>query len=298
MSTYMSYNMKGKKEEFANWVSDISPEYTPFVSMLTKFPVKNTEFQWQVDELAAVNAANSFAEGSAADAIALSATTVISNFTQIMRKVVMVSDTANAVSSHGREKELFYQLKKAAKEIKRDQEAIFLSDQTKLSGIGGAAAKTAALGAQIDASLKLEIKADLSDFETQLFALTTLLYTEGAEPNIIMYSPVIAGAFADLQETATGSRQRIFENDKRFVKQVEVIIDPLGQEFKCVPNRWCPVGVAYILNMKDVSMAVLRAPKQEKLAKIGSAEKYMIEMETGLRLNNPKAAGVLTVATA
>lgn len=294
MTTYCTYSMKGIKEEFADWVSDISPEYTPFISMLTKFPVQNTTFNWQTDSLKAASSSHAFLEGSDAASVELAPTTVMTNVTQIMRKVVMVSDTAEAVSSYGREKELFYQLKKAAKELKRDNEAIFLLEaQDKVVGTSAAPAKTYSLGKMIDDSMKDvtggSAAADGSDFEQKLFEATAKLFKEGSEADLIMYHPGMAKFFAGLQEKS-GVRQRIFENDTRFVKQVEYIVDPLGQEFKCVPNRWCPKQIAYILNMKDVGMAVLRAPQQIKLAKTGSAQKYMIEQEVGLRLNNPKAA--------
>ena len=294
MSTYMSYEMAGIKEEFADWVSNISPEYTPFISMIKKIPVKNTHFQWQTDELAAVDINNANLEGSAAVSKTLKETTVQSSYTQIMRKVVMVSDTANAVSSHGREKELFYQLKKAASELKRDNETIFLLPAQ--VGVGHSAAGkalTTSLGQQIDPTMKKEA-VDEVDFEKELFALTAIGFIAGSEANIIMYNPSLAGLFAGLQEI--GNRKRIFENDKRFVKQVEYLVDPLGQGYKLIPNRFVPVKTAYIFNTNDIGMAVLRAPKQEKLAKKGSSEKYMIEQEVGLRLNNPKAAMMLTIA--
>lgn len=294
MATYQTYKMAGIKEDFADWVSNISPEYTPLISMIRKFPVHNTMFQWQWDKLSDINTGNAFAEASDAEDVDLTPTTVVQNYTQIMRKVVFVSDSANAVSSHGREKELFYQLKKAAKELKRDNEGIFLlADQKATPGAAGTARLTASFGTMIDATMKKtgELKEEL------LFETTALLYTEGADPSIIMYHPSKADFFASLQEKS-GTRMRIFENDKRFVKQVEYIVDPLGQELKCIPNRWMPKDVIYIFNPSDLGMAVLRAPKKVALAKSGSAEKFMIEQEVGLRLNNPKAAAMITAGAA
>lgn len=293
MSTYQTYEMAGIKEEFADWVSNISPEYTPLVSMIRKFPVQNTMFQWQWDALSDVDTSNAFAEASDATDVTLKPTTIVQNYTQIMRKVVFVSDSANAVASHGREKELFYQLKKAAKELKRDNEAIFLqAAQAATPGAAGTARKTGSLGTQIDASMKKTGKLD----EALLFATSAALYTEGADPSLIMFHPSKAEFFASLQEKS-GTRMRIFENDKRFVKQVEYIVDPLGQELKCLPNRWMPEDVIYILNPSDLGMAILRAPKKVPLAKTGSAEKFMIEQEVGLRLNNPKSAAMITVTS-
>ncbi|WXX18526.1 hypothetical protein TacPo2_71 [Pantoea bacteriophage TacPo2] len=292
MATYQTYAMAGIKEDFADWVSNISPEYTPLISMIRKFPVHNTMFQWQWDKLSDMKTNNAYAEASDADSVELTPTTVVQNYTQIMRKVVFVSDSANAVSSHGREKELFYQLKKAAKELKRDNEGIFLlAAQEGKAGAAGTPRLTSSFGQMIDASMKKtgELKEEL------LFETTALLYTEGADPTLIMYHPSKAEFFASLQEKS-GTRMRIFENDKRFVKQVEYIVDPLGQELKCIPNRWMPQDVIYIFNPSDLGMAVLRAPKKVALAKSGSAEKFMIEQEVGLRLNNPKAAAMITAS--
>ncbi|BAH15184.1 major capsid protein [Serratia phage KSP100] len=289
MAAYQTYTMAGIKEDFADWVSNISPEYTPLISMIRKFPVHNTMFQWQWDVLKDVDTENQHNEASDAKDVELTPTTVVQNYVQIMRKVVFVSDSANAVSSHGREKELFYQLKKAAKELKRDNEGIFLLKDR--AGDAGSATKprlTASFGSLIDASMKKT--ADLD--EATLFEMTAKLYTEGADPTLIMYHPSNANFFASLQEKS-GTRMRIFENDKRFVKQVEYIVDPLGQELKCIPNRWCPEDATYIFNPSDLGMAVLRAPKKVALAKSGSAEKYMIEQEVGFRLNNPKAAALI-----
>lgn len=301
MATYQTYAMAGIKEDFADWVSNISPEYTPLISMIRKFPVHNTMFQWQWDKLSDMKTDNAYEEASDAETVELTPTVIVQNYAQIMRKVVFVSDSANAVSSHGREKELFYQLKKAAKELKRDNEGIFLlADQKGVPGatgenpIGGPqpqknARLTSSLGHQISADMKKE--GELT--EELLFETTALLYTEGADPTLIMYHPSKADFFASLQEKS-GTRMRIFENDKRFVKQVEYIVDPLGQELKCIPNRWMPKDVIYIFNPSDLGMAVLRAPKKVALAKSGSAEKFMIEQEVGLRLNNPKSAAMIT----
>lgn len=301
-TVYHSYDMHGIKEEFANWVSNIDPVDVPFTSMISKFTVKNTTFNWQEDHLATNDATNAAVEGSDASNWTPTPTEVITNFTQIMRKVIMVSDTANAVSSHGREKELFYQLKKAAKEIKRDQETVFLlkdqakrADKGSTGSAGGSDANagrhTASLGNMIDDSMKATMA--VGEFEKGLFDLTEKLYTAGSDANIIMFHPSDASKFAALQEV-TDLRHRIFENSKEFVKQVNSITDPLGQTFKVMPNRWLPENTCYIFNPSDISTAVLRAPQQIRLNKTGSSEKYMIEQEVGLRLNNAKAAAVYT----
>ena len=46
-----SYDLNGKKLSFANWISNISPTDTPFISMTGKEGVTQTTFQWQTDVL-------------------------------------------------------------------------------------------------------------------------------------------------------------------------------------------------------------------------------------------------------
>ncbi|MFW3388590.1 UNVERIFIED_CONTAM: DUF5309 family protein, partial [Kocuria sp. CPCC 205274] len=83
----VSYELNGVKESFANWISNLSPTDTPFVSMTGKEAVKNKYFQWQEDQLAKYGP-NAFAEGSDAVAGTLKSTTVRQNVTQILRKTV------------------------------------------------------------------------------------------------------------------------------------------------------------------------------------------------------------------
>ncbi|MGL5014217.1 MAG: SU10 major capsid protein, partial [Bacteroidales bacterium] len=46
-----SYDLKGNKLSFANWISNISPTETPFCSMTGKEAINQTKFQWQTDIL-------------------------------------------------------------------------------------------------------------------------------------------------------------------------------------------------------------------------------------------------------
>lgn len=308
MATLTSYDLNGKKLSFANWISNLSPTDTPFVSMVGKEAVQQTLFQWQTDTLAAANGSNAVVEGAAAVDGTATNTTVKTNVTQILRKVVKVSDTANALANYGRGRELQYQMEKAGKEIKRDLEVILLSDQVKADGDASTARKTGAFQAQVAASgvadpdtgavVNKTTAASNVVTEAELFDLTYNLYLSGSSANIIMFHPKHASFFSSLQEKAggTGNRMRMFTNvDTEVNLHVSSLVDPLGQEFKLIPNRFMPQDVIYFFNPSDWTQMVLRAPSREKLAKDGSYEKWMIEMEVGLRHRNPYASGVLKV---
>lgn len=340
---FVSYDQNGKKLSFANWISVLSPQDTPFVSMTGKESINQTIFSWQTDALASVDANNAHVEGSRAEDGEMKPTVIKSNVTQILRKVVRVSDTANTTANYGRGRELMYQLEKKGKEIKRDLEKILLSGQARTDVLADqyltnsatdpatvglndthAARKTGAFqflcahggltGTNVNKTVDgpadpdtgaVTVKvaknasnpvANIGFDEADIFDMTLQLYTAGSEADIIMINPAHAAIFAKLQENSVGSRQRIFENTKQFIYEVNSITDPLGQSYKIVVNRWMPTDAVYFFRSSDWTQMVLRAPKRTELAKDGSYEKWMIEMEVGLRHRNPYASGVLFTA--
>lgn len=312
ITTFHSYDLKGKKLSFANWISNLSPLETPFSSMIGKEAINQTKFQWQTDVLPSVDKNNAQLEGSRAVDPALTSTTVHTNVTQILRKVVSVSDTANTIASYGRGRELQYQMEKAGKEIKRDLELAFLTQVAKVDGNantartfagfqGLVAAKNAA-DTDTGAVVHKETATSQTLTEKDLFDLTYNLYMANSKANVVMFHPKHAAFFAKLLETApvipgeTHSRIKMFKGkDTAFTQYVDTIIDPLGQRFALVPNRFMPEDALYFFNPADWTQMVFRAPSRTKLAKEGSFDKWMIEMEVGLRHRNPFASGVLKI---
>ncbi|MGL5012705.1 MAG: SU10 major capsid protein [Bacteroidales bacterium] len=307
MATLNSYDLNGKKLSFANWISNLSPVDVPFTSMTGKESIQQTLFQWQTDSLAKASK-NAIVEGDKATEDNMHSTLVKTNVTQILRKVVKVSDTADALANYGRGKELQYQMEKAGKEIKRDLEHAFLNNEGSVQGDSDTARSTAGFHAlvaglnQTDPSTGAVVhngtKTVNSLTEEDIFGMTYNLYLSGSDANIIMFHPKWASVFSGLQEKAApGNRQRIFENTPKFSVYVATLVDPLGREYKLVPNRWMPETKIYFFNPSDWTQMVLRAPQRTKLAKDGSYEKWMIEMEVGLRHRNPYASGVLEIFT-
>lgn len=309
MTTLKSYDLNGKKLSFANWISNLSPQDVPFTSMTGKESIDQTLFQWQTDSLSSAGD-NAQAEGGDARSWALKTTSIKSNITQILRKTVKVSDTANALANYGRGKELQYQMEKAGKEIKRDLELAFLTNHGSVqetatlgretAGFHGLVAPLGSACTETGAVVhKLTTAVGLS--EADLFDLTYNLYMAGSMADIIMFHPKHASFFSSLQEkTGTGAgaqatRERIFEDTPRFSVYVSTMVDPLGQEYKLLPNRWMPEESVFFFRASDWTQMILRAPQRVKLAKDGSYEKWMIEMEVGLRHRHPYASGILEI---
>lgn len=104
MAQFYSYDQVGKKEDVSDLISNISPTKVPFQTMIGTEKVTNTLFQWQEDSLRAVQV-NAAVEGFTASDATLSATTMRNNYTQILEKVIKVSETADAISTYGRARE-------------------------------------------------------------------------------------------------------------------------------------------------------------------------------------------------
>lgn len=309
-----SYDLKGTKLSFADWISNISPTETPFTSMTGKEAIKQTTFQWQTDVMPVVKKDNAQQEGSVPAMEDPTATTVQKNYTQIFRRAVSVSDTANAVAYYGRSKEIGYQMEKAGLEFKRDIEFALLNQTAE-----GAAAATGAQAGKTAGFQKLCATKDSADTDTtavttfdtkdtgvlaeaDLFKMTYNLYLANSKANIIMYHPKHAGVFSQLLSitgvgaTAGINRMKMFGSmDDEYNTEVDTIIDPLGQKYALVPNRYMPEKAVYFFNPSDWTQMVLRAPKKLQLDKVGSSEEWMIEAEIGLRHRNKHASGVLTI---
>lgn len=337
MAILTSYDLKGKKDSFANWISNLSPTDTFFCSVTKKEQVNNTLFQWQTAALAKASADNAQVESSNAVAGAINVTKVHSNVTQILRKAVEVTDTADALSNWGRGKELAYQMELSGKEIKRDLELILLGlnnagDTNKATGdagtkgdieddgtdakAAGKARKTRSFGNLVadisstasapnanhtgtckdtDTGAVVHMKTGTANTltEEQLFDITYNLYLAGSDANTIMFHPKHASFFSSLMEVGAQRGKLIANMDTELNKFVGSVIDPLGQQYALVPNRYMPTDAIYYFNPSDWTQMILRAPQKVTLAKKGSSERYMIEMELGLRHKNPFASGIL-----
>ena len=133
-NTFDTYDAVGIREDLQDVIYSISPTDTPFMSSAGREAVRNTLHEWQTDTLAAAATNNAVIEGDEATLDAVSATSRLSNTTQIMDKTVVITGTQEAVDKAGRASELAYQIAKKSKELKRDMEATLLANQAEVSG--------------------------------------------------------------------------------------------------------------------------------------------------------------------
>ncbi|MGL5013152.1 MAG: SU10 major capsid protein [Bacteroidales bacterium] len=309
MAVLKSFELKGNKQSFANWISNLSPCDTPFTSMTGKEGINEAQYSWQTDTLAAADN-TPYEEGSQAVSQTRATTKVMTNFTSILRKVVNISDTVTALDTYGRNSEVAYQMGKSGKELKRDIEFMCLNNgignvgtKAVASKFGGFSALCAPDGAtDPDTGAKTYKKVDVADltgpwFRTSdLFDLTYNLYLSGSKANKIMFHPFHATTFSLFMSDniETPLAYRMFDGlDDKFNTKVSRIRDPLGRVYDLIPNRFMPKDKIYIFNESDWTQMILRQPAVSPLSKQGSSERFLLETEIGLRHRHIHASGVM-----
>ena len=228
VTTIQTYDTPNSiREDLSNIIYNISPETTPFMSNIGRDTADNTYFEWQTDVLAAADTGNAVVEGADAGDTDFTPTVRVANYTQISNKVVSVTGTSEAVNMAGMRSLMAYETAKKAKELKRDMEAILLSNQAGVAGNTSTARKTAGFptwlitnsvtnGATLPemsgsggngypdtAWTGLSTSTDVAFTETMLKTAIQNVWTEGGEAKVLMvgpYNKTVASAFAGLAE--------------------------------------------------------------------------------------------------
>ena len=118
-------------------IFDISPVDRPFCDATSVGEAGNTQKDWVRESLAAANPQNKRIDGSSSDG--LNDTVLgerLSNYHQISSKTVRVSDRARNSNTVDTSDELIRQLTKRQKEVRRDEEAAYVSKNTAIAGNG------------------------------------------------------------------------------------------------------------------------------------------------------------------
>ena len=146
-NTFTSFDAKGIREELSNVINNISPEEVPLQSNIGSKNVSNTYFEWQTDSLAAVDTTARIDGDDVSSFDATAATTRVGNYTQVLRRSVIVADNLKSQDLAGRNDEFAMQIAKRGKELKRDLEAVLGLNNAKVAGNSSTARETAGVRA-------------------------------------------------------------------------------------------------------------------------------------------------------
>ena len=307
-NTFTSFDAKGIREELANVISNIAPEETPFTSNVGSENVSNTFFEWQVDDLSAVDTTAIIDGDDVASFDATTATVRVGNYTQIRRRSMIIADNLGFQDLAGRNDEVAYQLAKRGKEIKRDLETIYTGNTARSAGSASAGRVTAGLGAWVATNVNKAgdgtnpTAADGSDArndgtqrdftEAMLKDVMQQAYTSGGNPSMLMVGPLNKTVVSGFAGIAAQRYQAPSDGPTTIIGAADVYLSDFGA-LTVVPNRFSRERDAWCLDTEYASVATLRPIQAVDLAKTGDAEKKMLICETGLKVSNEKAHGLI-----
>ena len=307
-NTFTSFDAKGIREELANVISNIAPEETPFTSNVGSENVSNTFFEWQIDDLSAVDTTAIIDGDDVASFDATTATVRVGNYTQIRRRSMIIADNLGFQDLAGRNDEVAYQLAKRGKEIKRDLETIYTGNTARSAGSASAGRVTAGLGAWVATNVNKAgdgtnpTAVDGSDArndgtqrdftEAMLKDVMQKAYTEGGNPSVLMVGPFNKTVVSGFAGIAAQRYQAPTDGPTTIIGAADVYLSDFGA-LTVVPNRFSRERDAWCLDTEYASIATLRPIQKVDLARTGDAEKSMLICETGVKISNEKGHGLI-----
>jgi hypothetical protein len=320
-NTEQTYQLKRARETFADIISMLSPEDTPFQSMIGTKSINGVHPEWSTDALATPNPANAVVEGDTYTFGAVSPTNRVGNYTQILRKEWSISETAEKVDKAGQRSELARQRMKKGKELKKDLEVVLLSNQASSAGNtttprllgglptwitsndnrgtggadGGFSAGTGYTVAKTDATTKRAFTKAIMD---NIFQLQ---YGNGGKGNVLMLSPYLKTVFSSFMSDPSVAPQRMSTRDNRQATIVGAADTYLGDfgTYDIVPNRCMSTTAAiasnaYVLDPDLLQVGVLRPTNEVTAARISDATQKVLITEVTLIVENE--AGIASAA--
>ena len=319
-NTYETYDAAGNREELADKIYQITPEETPFLSLIGRKPVASVHPEWQTDTLGAVDTANAQPEGNDWDYDAIVPTSRVGNYTQISDKKIIVSRTQDKTSKAGRKSDLAREVAKKGVELRIDMEAIALSNQASSAGSGNGAANRTLGGFRAWLATNDNMNSGTSGgFNTStnvvdaasngtqraftkviLDSVILSTYNAGGTPTTLMVSPYVKTVFSTFMSDTNVANQR-FETPKKSQTTIVAAADMYLSDFgtiSVVPNRqMARAGAAvarngFLIDPRMVALGVFDDIQLQKPAKTGDAEKRVLNVEYTLLVNNEAAHGV------
>ncbi|AWA69297.1 TPA: SU10 major capsid protein [Klebsiella pneumoniae] len=296
MAQQLTANLKGQHKALSDIVENISPESTPFLSMIVKSTIDNVLFYWTEEELAAAGS-NSAKEGADAKDHVDNVLIEHDNYTQIFTKTVRLSGSAMVTSIAGQKQKLAHQVELRAKELKRDQEFAFLSGQVKTGETASVGRLTASYQAQVDAGNVIDQASAVITLDV-IDELLTRLFENGATPDYIMCHPRVRNALVKAISQRDGVLRDV-GNGTEIVNDVVRYTSPVGA-VDIINNRLAKydastgIGDIYVFDSSMWELVTLRPYSLNELAKTGDSEARQLIVECGLKNRSFKSAGLIT----
>lgn len=290
---FTTYDAIGNREDLIDVITNISPVDTWFTSNTGSGKASARFHEWQIDSLASPGA-NAQIEGDTKTASAITPTTRTGNYTQILSKEFMVTETQDTVDKAGRTSEIAYQTQKKMKELAMDIEYALLLNPSAVSG-------TSAVARQLKGVTGWVTTNTYTGTGTAGIALaaaairTTLgkVWAQGGKPQYIL-----CGSFQKVQiSTMTTSNTKYVDApEKKAVDSVDVYDTDFGRiavKLSHIMDNSAPATLIIFGDMALWQKAWLRPVKKTQLPIASTSTFYTIEAELTLESRQQAGSGFM-----
>lgn len=309
-----TYPMAGLPRDLSDVITQITPEDTPFFTACgAGRKATQTMHEWTEDALNDPGT-NARLEGEDVTEFEASVVSELFNITQIFRKAVNVSGTADAIKQAGVRKQYNYQVAQRSKEFKRDMEYALLSNvveqrttsavarrlrgaaawiRTNWYGGSGGAASTASTTSTTGVAAVAGTKRALT--HDMIAEAMEKAYTQGGNPKLLMAAPSVRRKTTTVLKTVNVQDEQA--KQARVTDTVRVYESDFG-EVRIVPNR-VQAFVPYtkdcllILDMEYWKTSFLRSVSERQLAVTGDSTRGMIIGELTLEARAEAASAMI-----
>jgi hypothetical protein len=315
-NTQLTTTSVGNREELADVINMITPEDTPIYSDIKKGTAKSVHPEWETDELAAP-AENIRTEGDEYTFDAGDTPDRLGNYTQIMRKTGIISETQEAVDQAGNANKKKYQMLKRGKELRKDVELAIVANNPSVAGAtrefgglptwletnasrgagganGGFDVNTGLTTAATNGTQRAFTKAQMDDVMQQG-------YESGANFRNVYVSPYVKSVFVTFMSDSNVApfRHSVDSgNNNSIIANADIYEGPFGKVF-IKPNRVMSASAAVARNAFFVDTSMLsflwlrKIHEDKEVARTGDAKKFVLIGEGTLRVHNEQGLGVV-----
>jgi len=313
---------KRNRETFSDLISMITPEETPFYSLIRKESVDGTHPEWSTDTLATPVTTNKNFEGDTYAFTAITPTVRVGNYCQISMKQFAITETQEVVSKAGPKSEVGRERAKKGIDLRCDIEAAMLSNNASIAGAQVTARQSGGLRAWIATNDSIAgggssggfnsstgvVDAATNGSNQRTFTKTLLddnielVYKAGGNPTVLMLSPYLKRVFSTFMSDSNVAAFRTPLTGKSqgtIVGAADCYLSDFGL-IDVVPNRqMARVGAtlnrnAFLLTPDKLAKGFLRDIQEDKeVAKTGDALPRVIKAEWTLIVKNEAAHGCI-----
>lgn len=314
------------REDVMQQIWDISNIPLPLTDMIASDDCGNSYAEWTTDKLAAPDINNAVVDGSDATGNNAKGGARVGNQCQISVKNVIVTSRADSSEVVGRSNELAYQVMERQKELRRDREAIYLTQQASVADNGDdVAGKLGGLGAWLVTNVSRGATGSNGGFsngvvaaptpgtvralsETMIRDMAQAVWEQGGNPTTLMSVPAVIRKLSEYMFTES-ARIATLSSDVGQQKSakvaqgsVNVFVTDFGVTLEMVANRLQPVVSAvsgsenanvYIIDPQYIRESFKRGYQVEELAKSGLSSKRLMSVDGTLKVLNEAAHGVI-----